>query len=122
MIRDGVFIKAGEAPIEQIGAQLLFEPAKRPAFEVLEHDAAQQTVGRDGGAPKIHGALAATRKGPRANGYQLRIIEQEINLAEGRVLQAGEFFEESKPEQRSLALKGSNHCLIDILDYVTSRN
>ena len=119
VIRDRVFIKAGEAPIEEIGAQLLFEPAKRPAFEVLEHDRAQQTVGGDGGAPKIQGALAAARQGPRANGYQLRIIEQEINLAQGRVLELGEFLEESKPEQRSLALKSSDHYLIDILDYVT---
>ncbi|MGB7839038.1 MAG: hypothetical protein WBL40_13105, partial [Terrimicrobiaceae bacterium] len=51
------------------------------------------TVGGDGGAPKIHGALAAARQGPRANGYQLRIIEQEINPAEGRVLEAGELDE-----------------------------
>ena len=97
MIRDGVFIKAGEAPIEQIGAQLLFEPAKRPALEMLEHDTAQQPVGGDGATPKIHGTLAAARQGPRANGYQLRIIEQEINLAEGRVPQAG-----------SIALKKAN--------------
>ena len=81
MIRDRIFIKAGEAPIEQIGAQLLFKPAKRPAFEVLEHHRAQQTVGGDGGAPKIHGAFAAARQCPRANGYQLRIIEEQINLA-----------------------------------------
>ena len=71
----------------------------------------------DNGKPQAFGA--AVRQCPRANGYQLSIIEQEINLAEGRVLQAGEFFEESKPEQRSLALKGSDHCLIDRLDYVT---
>ena len=63
---------------------------------MLEHDTAQQTVGGDGGAPKIQGALAAARQRPRANGDQLRIFEQEINLAEGRVLQAAEFFEESK--------------------------
>ena len=117
-----VFIKAGEAPIKQIGAQLLFEPSKRPAFEMLEHNAAQQTVGRDGGAPKIHGALAAARQCQRASGYQPRIIEQQINLAQGRVLKAGEFFEESKAEERRLALKGSNHYLIDILDYVKNRN
>ncbi|MGA9577444.1 MAG: hypothetical protein WBV90_07475 [Terrimicrobiaceae bacterium] len=73
---------------------------------MLEHHTAQQTVGGDGAAPERNGALAATRQCTRANGYQLRIIEQEINLAEGRVLQAAEFFEESKPEQRSLALKG----------------
>ena len=59
----------------RIGAQLLFEPAKRPAFEMLEHDTAQQTVGGDGGAPKIHGASAAARQCPRANGYQLRVIQ-----------------------------------------------
>jgi hypothetical protein len=118
VIRDPVFIKAGEAPIDEIGTQLLFEPAKRPALEMLEHHTAQQTVGRHGATPEIHGALAAARQCPRANGYQLRIIEQEINLAEGRVLEATEFFKESKPEQRSLALKRSNHCLIDILDYV----
>jgi hypothetical protein len=34
----------------------------------------------------------------------------------GRVLEAGEFFEESKPEERSLALKGPNQ--YNILDYV----
>ena len=33
VIRDRILIKAGEAPIEEIGAQLLFEPAKRPAFD-----------------------------------------------------------------------------------------
>ena len=66
----------------------------------------------------MHGALAA-RQCPRANGYQLRIIEQEINPAEGRVLEAGELFEESKPKQRSLALKASDHFLIDILEYAT---
>ena len=119
MIRDRVFIKAGEAPIKQIGAQLLFEPSKRPAFEMLEHNAAQQTVGRDRGAPKIHGAMATGRKRPRANGHQGRIIEQQINLAQRRVLKAGELFEESKAEQRRLALKGSDHYLIDILDYST---
>ena len=37
-------------------------------------------------------------------------------------MQAGEFFEESKPEPRSLALKRSDHCLIDILAYVTGNN
>ena len=62
---------------------------------------------------------AAARQGPRANGYRFRIIEQEINLAQGRVLEVGEFLEESKPEQRSLALKASDHYLIDILAYVT---
>ena len=86
---------------------------------MLEHDTAQQTVGSDRGAPKIHGALAAARQGPRANGYQFRIIEQEINLAQGRVLEVGEFLEESKPEERSLALKASDHYLIDLLDYAT---
>ena len=34
MIRNRVLIKAGKALIEQIGAQLLFEPSKRPAFEI----------------------------------------------------------------------------------------
>ena len=50
---------------------------------------------------------------------RIRIIEQEINLAQGRVLELGEFLEESKPEQRSLALKASDHYLIDLLDYAT---
>jgi hypothetical protein len=84
---------------------------------MLEHNAAQQPVGGDGGAPKIHGALAAARQCQRANGYQPRIIEQEINLARGRVLKAGEFFEERKAEERRLALKRSDHDLIDKLDY-----
>jgi hypothetical protein len=86
---------------------------------MLEHDTAQQTVGGDGATPEIPGALAAARQGPRANGDQLRIIEQEINLNEGRVLEASELFEESKPEERSLALKASDHYLLDILDYAT---
>ena len=42
--------------------------------------------------------------------------------AQGRVLEAGELFEESKPKQRSLALKASDHFLIDILDYAQKRN
>ena len=69
--------------------------------------------------PKSKERWRQPRQGPRANGYQLRIIEQEINLAQGRVLELSEFLEESKPEERSLALKSSDHYLIDILDYVT---
>jgi hypothetical protein len=87
---------------------------------MLEHDAAQQAVGRDGRAPNIPGTLAPSRQHPRANGHQGRIIKQQINLAQGRVPKAGEFFEESKAKQRRLALKGSDRYLIDILDYVTS--
>jgi hypothetical protein len=49
--------------------------------------------------------MATGRKRPRANGHQGRIIEQQINLAQRRVLKAGEFFEESKAEERRLPLK-----------------
>ena len=63
--------------------------------------------------------MATGRKRPRANGHQGRIIEQQINLAQRRVLKAGEFFEERKAEERRLALKRPDHYLIDILDYAT---
>ena len=87
------------AAIEQIGAQLLFEPAKRPALEVLEHDRAQQTVGRDSGAPKIYGALAPSRQRPRGNGHQGTIIEQQINLASGGSFRETSSLKKAKPKR-----------------------
>jgi len=60
--------------------------------------------------------LPPGRQRPRANGHQLRILEQQINWAQGRVLKGGEFFEESKTEERSLALKPTDHYLLDIFD------
>jgi len=48
----------GEAPIEQIGASLLFQPAKTTNFEMLEHTA-QQTIEGDGATPQIQDRLLA---------------------------------------------------------------
>jgi len=40
-------VKVDKAPVDQIAAQLSFQIAKTPALSVLEHAAAQKTIGSD---------------------------------------------------------------------------
>src|SRR6266704_1829905 len=58
VIGDGIFKKTGEAPVEQTVPQFVFELAEGPAFEMFEHDAAQQAVGGNSGPAKIFGTEA----------------------------------------------------------------
>ena len=43
-IGNRVFIEAGKAPIEKAGTKFAVQLAKRPTFNVLEHDTTQQPI------------------------------------------------------------------------------
>src|SRR5215469_18964629 len=46
----GLGVVVGEAAVDQVAAQFAFQIAEAPAFQVLEHAAAQQAIGSDAGA------------------------------------------------------------------------
>src|SRR5215469_16877238 len=43
-------VKVGEAPINEVAAQFPFQPAKTPAFQMLEYTATQEAIGSHAGA------------------------------------------------------------------------
>ena len=87
---------------------------------MLEHHTAQQSAGAMVESPKCMERYRRPASARRPNGYQLGSIEAEVNLTSGAVLATGEFFEESKPEQRGVALKPADHC--DYLTKAVTRN
>src|SRR5215472_13111535 len=48
---DDFGVEMGEAAIDEVVAQLAFQIAEAPAFQVLEHTAAQEAIGSQARAP-----------------------------------------------------------------------
>ena len=115
-IGDGVFKKAGKAPVEQAVAQFVFEFAEGPAFEVFEHDAAQQAVGGDSGPAEIFGTKTPSAQFFGTKRQECVVLEQQVDLVEGDVLDGGHLFGESEEEQRRLPVGVAYNYLIDIID------
>src|ERR1700692_1547026 len=61
-----VFIKSGEASIEQTGSQFAVKLAIGPTFDVFEHHATQQPIRSDPFAAGFVGAWGAFGLSPRA--------------------------------------------------------
>ena len=116
VIGDRIFKKAGKATVEQTVPQFVFQLAKRPAFEVFEHDAAQQSIGSDSGPTKVFGTEAPPAQFFRAEAQELVVLEQQVDFIEGDVLDGGHLLGEGEEEQRRLPDGVTYHYLIDIID------
>jgi hypothetical protein len=74
---DGFGIKVGEAAVDQIVAQLTFEIAEAPAFQV--HAAAQQAIGGHADPPGASGSGIAAGEALADQLDQLGILQQVVD-------------------------------------------
>ena len=107
--RNPIGIEAGEAPVQQVGAQLPLQRAERPGLEVLEHTAAQQPVGGDAHAAGAVGPGMAGRQALTHEGNELAIVQHGVDGIEEIVPQPGDLLRERREEQLRLARQGPYH-------------
>src|SRR6266404_1909346 len=114
-IRDGIFKEASKPSVEQAVAQFVFEFPEGPAFQVLEDDTAQQTIGSDSRPAKILRTKASPAQLLGSQLQQFAVLQKCIQLVEGYVLDGRHLFSESEIEQRGLSVGAADHYLIDVI-------
>src|SRR5262252_10564368 len=77
-IGGSVGIEVGEAAVHQVAAQLSFQIAETPAFQMLHDTAAQQTIGGDARAPGAGGTGTTFGQTLADQVEQSRIVQELI--------------------------------------------
>lgn len=107
----------GEAAVDQIAAQLAFQIAEAPTFQVLQYTAAQQAIGGHADPPGAGGSGVATGEAAADQVDQLGILQQVVDGVEQIVLEQGGLPGQGEKEEPALVLSGGDHIVLDYIEY-----
>jgi hypothetical protein len=109
-------VVVGEASIDRIRAQFAFQLAEAPAFQMLQHTAAQQPVGGDAGAPGAVGFRAPAGQALPYELHERRVVEERIDGVEQVVFQQRGLLSQGEIEEPGLVLGRRYDNILDYID------
>lgn len=111
-----VGIEVGEAAVHQVAAQLSFQIAEAPAFQVLHDTAAQQTIGGHAAAPSASGTGATLGQTLADQVDQSGIVQEVIDGVEQIVLEQGGLLGQGGVKEPGLVRRGGDHYVLEYIE------